>query len=197
MATFQSISATSASLARVLAACFRDEQPVPNRVTKVLLVRTEDFDSGTRSDDFTFPALSIFLFRVEINKTVRAAWSGAGSLDGRAYLPVDLHYLLTPWADNAEDEHRILGRAMLCLEETPILQGPLLHPRGAWAPNETVQVVAEDISTESLTQAFDALEADFRLSVAYLARIVRIDGRRLPQATVRTAVAGTTPSLEP
>jgi hypothetical protein len=197
MADFTAIAAVGKSLERYLSACFLEEPaPVPGKTTRAALIRTEDFDASPRIIPAT--ALSIFLYRVDFNKTMRAAWSAVGSLDARAHLPTDLHYLLTPWAENAEYEHRILGRAMECLESTPILSGPLLHPLAAWAANETIQVMLEEISTEAVMRIFDSLPQDYKLSVPYLARVVRVDGRHAaPAPAVTEAVLGTTASALP
>ena len=43
------------------------------------------------------------------------------------------------------------------------------------APTDAVQLLLEEISTEALMRTFDSLPSDYRLSVPYLARVVRID----------------------
>jgi hypothetical protein len=86
---------------------------------------------------------------------------------------------------------------MQCLETTPILSGPLLYPSPftAWAANESVQILLEDVPTETLMRTFDSLPTDFRLSVPYVARIIRIDGRQAaPDPPVTTAITGLVPS---
>jgi uncharacterized protein DUF4255 len=192
VANFQSIAAAVLSIERLLTARFREAPvPVPGKTTRAIVVRTEDF--GDPAQVLQRPCLSIFLYRVDFNKTMRAAWSAVGHQVGRAYLPVDLHLLVTPWAENAEHEHAILGRALQSLEETPILGGPLLHPSGGWAPNETVQLALEEISTEAVMRTFDSLPTDYRLSVPYVARVVRVDGRTaVPSPPVTTVVTGGT-----
>lgn len=198
MAGFAGIAATGKSIERLLNACFQDEEPVPvpGKKTRAVLVRTGDFDENTAATNIGSPALSIFLYRIDVNKTTRAAWSAVGSLDGRAHLPIDLHYLLTSWADNAEWEHRIIGKVMQCLETNPILSGPLLHPSADWSPNETVQLIAEDLSSEAVMRTFDSLPTDYRLSIPYLARIVRIDSRQVtPVVPATTVIAGAVPDL--
>jgi hypothetical protein len=198
LAGFAGIAAVGKSIERMLNACFDAEEPVPNQQTRAVLVRTADFGETLSATNIGSPALSIFLYRVECNKTMRAAWSAVGSVDGNSHLAVDLHYLLTPWADNAEFEQRILGRAMQCLETTPVLSGPLLHPLTEWAPNETIQLMTEDLTTEAVMRTFDSLPTDYRLSVPYVARLVRIDGlAATPDPPVTTAVTGTVPSPEP
>jgi hypothetical protein len=197
MATSKAISATGKSLVRLLTACFKDihlsdDQEPP----KAVLVRAEDLDVGGNQDSVIKPpALSVFVHRVEINRTMRAAWSAASGLDGLVHLPLDLHLLITPWASNAEWELQLLGRAMQCLETTPILSGPLLDPSGAWAAGESVQVVADDMSMEAVMRVFESLTADFRLSVPYLARVVRIEGPDpLASPGVTTVASGLRPN---
>ena len=197
MAGFAGIAATGKSIERLLNAAFAEEEPVPGKKTRAVLVRTADFDEQNVGTNIGSPALSVFLYRVETSKVMRPAWSAVGSLDGVPHLALDLHFLLTPWADNAEFEQRILGKAMQCLESTPLLSGPLLHPSANWAVNESVQVIAEDLPPESMLRAFDSLPTDFRLSVPYVARVVRIDGRENPTPPATTAVVGSTPTAQP
>lgn len=196
MANLNSIAAAGRSLERMLNQAFLEAPvPVPNRTTRAFLIRTEDFDQGSNNSIIQRPALSIFLYRVDFNKTMRAAWSGVSYHDGQAHLPLDLHFLITPWAGNAEDEHAILGRAMQCLDTTPILSGPLLHSSGEWAPNEAVNLVMDEISTEAVMRTFDSLPADYRISVPYIARVIRLDARRVtPPPSVTTLITGKVPT---
>ena len=138
MANRQSIASAGESLVRFLNHCFTQDQPVPNSNTNAVLVRTEDFDTSTPGV-IVPPALSIYLYRIDYNKAMRAAWSGVASQDGISHLPLDLHLLLTPWAENANYEHRIAGTVMACLEDTPILSGPLLDTLGAWSPHDAMR----------------------------------------------------------
>ncbi len=197
MAGFRSVSATGRSLRRLLELRFREEEPITGTATSVAIVRTEDLDPDNLPTLVARPALTIFLYRVDFNKTMRAAWSGVGLNDGRSHLALDLHFLLTAWADNAENEHLILGRALQVIEDTPILAGPLLMQASDWAANESLQLVLEDIDTEALMRIFDSLPVEYRLSVPYVARVTRIDGRRLPanqrDPDVVTAVVGARP----
>jgi hypothetical protein len=192
---FNSIAAAGKSLERLLTAGFAQPPiPVPGKTTKAVMVRTEDFDSTSISTVIVRPALSIFLYRVDFNKTMRAAWAGVTAHDGVPHLPLDLHFLLTPWADNAEAEASILGRAIQVLDTTALLSGPLLHQSGEWAPNEAIQVLIDELSTEAVMRTFDSLPADYRISVPYIARVIRIDARRAaPSPDVTTLVTGVTP----
>lgn len=205
MAGFAGIAAAGKSIEMLLNACFEELQPLdpplpapPGKKTKAVLVRTIDFDSGKVANSIGSPALSIFLYRVDFNKSMRAAWSAVSEQDGRSHLALDLHYLITPWAENAEDEHRVLGRAMQCLETTPILTGPLLHSSGEWDSGESLQVVLEEVSSEAVMRMFDSLPTDYRLSVPYIARVMRLDSSRASgQGRVITAITGITPTTAP
>jgi hypothetical protein len=195
VATFNALPAAGKSLERMLNAAFSQVPvPVPGKTTRAFLVRSEDFDRASISSIIVRPALSIFLYRVDFNKSMRAAWSGVSHHDGRSHLPLDLHFLLTPWADNAEAEAAVLGRTMQVLDETPILSGPLLHQSGEWAPNEAVNLLMDEISTEAVMRTFDSLAADYRISVPYIARVIRLDGQRAtPSPDVHTVVKGAAP----
>lgn len=199
MASFAGIAAAGKSIEMLLNAEFEELQPLdpvpPGKKTKAVLVRTGDFDTSKASNTIVLPALSIFLYRVDFNKAMRAAWSAASGQDGRSHLALDLHYLITPWSENAEDEHKILGRAMQIMESTPILTGPLLHSSGQWEPGESIQVVLEEVSSEAVMRMFDSLPTDYRLSVPYIARVMRLDGTRVTgEGPVITAITGITPT---
>lgn len=198
MANYRSLASVGRSIERFLNHCFDEEQPVPGRSTTAVLVRTSDLETGNQNSLIVEPALSIFVYRVDFNRTMRAAWSAVASQDGRAHLPVDLYILLTPWAENADFELRILGRAMGCLDARPILAGPLLDPLGDWAPADAVQVCLADLSTEDLMRTFDSLPIDYQLSVLYVARVITVDERiAIPDLPVTTLATGLKPSPAP
>jgi hypothetical protein len=185
LAGFTAIAAVGKSLERLLAQAFLDRQPVPTKMAKAVLIRTEDLDGSGIKNLVGDIGLTILLYRVDFNKTVRAAWAARAEDDGRAHLALDLHFLLTPWADNAEHQHMIVGRAMQVLARVAMLAGPLLYEPALPSPDyndeprassvDSVQVLLEEISTEALMRTFDSLPGDYHLSVPYVARVVRID----------------------
>jgi hypothetical protein len=199
MADYPAIAAVGLSLERLLRYWFEIEDPVPvlGSTTRVVLISTDDLLTANFDTRIGRPALSIFLHRIEVNRVMRAAWSGVGSQTGRATLPVDLHFLLTAWGENAEYEQRILGRAMQCLEAHPTLSGPLLHESGGWSPHENVQVTVDDIPTEAVMRTFDSLPVDYRLTVPYVARLTRIETPEPLAEPVTTARIGATASVAP
>lgn len=184
------------SLETLLTARFDVLQPIPGKDCTAKLIQTDDL--AEPQPNLTQPVVSILLYRVDFNKTMRASWSAVGSVDGRVHLPLDMHYLLTAWAENAEEEHTLIGCAMQIIEEIGSLSGPLLWPKAGWQPNETVQLYLEDIGTDDLMRTFESLTCEFRLSVPYLARIVVLStdvGIAMPD--VLTQIRGLRPTLGP
>jgi hypothetical protein len=164
--------------------------------TRAILARSEDLRSSEPNGLLQSPAVSVLVYRVEVNRTMRSTWAAVGSHDGRGHLPIDLHVLLTPWGENALDELRILGAVMQSLDATPTFSGPLIDSLGAFEANEGVQVVPEDLAIEDLMRIFDPLPVDFKLSVGYVVRMVRIDSAAPVSVPDATAVlAGSRPSL--
>jgi hypothetical protein len=187
------IEAAGRSVERLLTAWFADDPPLTVGTTTASLVQSDDL--GTSVEALEPPLLSVYLYSVEPNAVMRAAWGGAGSIDGRAHLPLDLHFLLTAWASNAEYEYRILGAALACLDTTPILTGPLLYPTTDWEDGDAIQLVPEHLEIDTVLRLFDSLEASFRLSMPYVARVVRIDGPPTnAPPVVGTAIAGAKPA---
>ncbi|HEX9991343.1 MAG TPA: Pvc16 family protein [Acidimicrobiales bacterium] len=146
------------------------------RPVRAFVVRTEDVKNPAGNQDgLRPPGVSLWPYRVGLNRAVRSAWSAVGHVDGRVHLPVDLHFLLTPWGDNGDDELLVLGRAMLTLEANPILLGPRLDPSAAWAAAEALQIVCADAESDGVATLFDATDAPFKVSVPYIARVVRLE----------------------
>lgn len=199
MADFEGLAAVGKSIVSLLDGCFAEEQPVSDeQPASAVLVTTEDFESDGDRSALPATGVSVFIYRVDVDAATRAAWSSVGAVEGRSQLPLDLCFLLTPWASNAVHELQILGKAMQCLEDTPILTGPLLDPSGGWAAREAVQIVLGEITTEEVMRTFDSLPRDYKLSVPYIARVVRLTGKGDQQAPeVRTAASGIRPGVKP
>ena len=197
MADFTGVHAAGSSIARYLSFCFSQRPPISDSTTSVVLARTEDFeDPNTQHATITLPCLSLYLYRIDFNKVMRAAWSSVSHVDGESHLPLDLHFLLTAWANNAENEYRILGRAMQCIENTPILNGPLLDPmtdwttqESIWTAQESIQLCMEELSNEEVMRIFDSLPVDYKLSIPYVARVLVVDGYEKHQGQPVSMVA--------
>ncbi len=124
--------------------------------------------------------VSLFLYRVFINGTHRIP-GGRMTPEGRraqTQLPLDLHFVLTPWGKDASTQNAIAGWMMRMLEDTPVLPSGLLNRRlaGVFRPDESVEVVIGEMATEDLFHLWELIGPNsYRLSVPYVARNVRIE----------------------
>ena len=126
-----------------------------------------DIDESTR--------LTLYLYRVTVNEHSRLTRRPEAANDTAVPLGLDLHFLLTAWAANPLDELVTLAWAMRQLHQYPVLDASSLSPEAAWASDEVIQVIPAELSTEDVMRIWDALDPAYRLSVSYVARLVRLD----------------------
>jgi hypothetical protein len=119
--------------------------------------------------------ITLFLYRVTVNEHSRQMQAAASALVRPTALGLDLHFLMSAWAGNARDEHTMLAWAMRQLHMFPILDASSLSPEAGWGTNEVIQVIPAELSTEDVMRIWDALDPPYRLSVSYIARLVRLD----------------------
>jgi hypothetical protein len=130
--------------------------------------------------------VSILLHRITSNEHERSITQLQDSRDKQPVLALDLHYMITYWGTSAEAEQVILTWTMQQLQSLPILDRSVLSASAAWDATETVQIIPADLSLEDILRIWDALGPKYRLSVSYVARIVRIDRTAAPGPPVVT-----------
>ena len=128
---------------------------------------TGDLDEGTR--------ITLWLHRITSDEHARQSRRPGLPADAPSPLSLDLHYLLSAWAGNAQDEQVTMAWAMRQLHQVPVFDLALLSPSGGWGRDESVRIVPEEHSTADLMRIWDALDASYRLSTGYVARVVRLD----------------------
>lgn len=153
----------------------QDRRPTPVLVSTVDLDNVNDADARIR-----YPSLAVYCYRLTVDRETRPVWAAVTNRDGRARLPLRMHLLLTAFDEFAESELEWLGLGARILESDSILTGHLLDPTGGWAAGESLQIVPDDMALESMSEAFQALTADFRLYLLYQVRVVVIEGRGEP-----------------
>ena len=119
--------------------------------------------------------VSVFLHRITTNEHWRNVTVLQSAPDRQPSLTLDLHYLFTYWGTSAEAEQTILTWTMQQLQATPILDASVLTASAQWDADERIQLVGADLSLEDILRIWDALGPKYRLSVSYIARIVRVD----------------------
>jgi Pvc16 N-terminal domain len=133
--------------------------------------------------------ITLYLYRITVNEHSRQARPARAVADTFVPLGLDLHYLLTAWAANPLDEQVTLAWAVRQLHQFPILDASSLSPEAGWGRDEVIQIVPAELTTEDVMRIWDALDPAYRLSMSYVARLVRLDPDQDTE-TFRPVVAG-------
>jgi hypothetical protein len=137
--------------------------------------------------DIPSVTVSLFLHRVSLNSHLRNVRQGSAV----GPLGVDLHFLLTIWADDAEDEHTLLAWAMKELHFHAFLDRSSLTAEADWAADEQINLVPADLPPEEMARIWDTAHRGYRLSYPFIARTVRIGTDRYPDGAPVVAIRHT------
>jgi hypothetical protein len=129
-----------------------------------------------------FTGVTLYLYRILPNGTYRTP---PGRPTGpnkrqRNRLPVDLHFILTAWADDAATQLDIAGWMMRVMEDWPTMPPALMNrvSKGAFNQDESVELMLGEIATEDLLRLWEALRPNaYEISIPYVARNVWIESR--------------------
>ena len=123
-------------------------------------------------------AATLYLHHVAVNNSRGGAASriDAAGRRRRPPLPLELHYLLTPWSRSPEGQQGLLGWCARVLYETPTLPAALLNGSGpVFRADETVELVWESLTPQVLYDIWQVAQAHQQPSATYVARIVEIE----------------------
>lgn len=182
MADYTAIYSVGNSLAQLLTNSFPPSLKTSYPNVKFQLVASSQIaeEDHTALDQI----VTIFLHRVTMNENFRAATQIQDEPNKKPVLFLDLHYLITYWGADPQAEQTILAWTMLQLQSMPVLDNSILTPSNIWDPSERIQLVPADLSLEDILRIWDALGPKYRLSVCYIARVVRIDTGITPEPPV-------------
>jgi Pvc16 N-terminal domain len=193
MAGYRALAAVGRSIVDLLNRRIAETLPVGPRPTAVM-AGAVDFDKVNSSPNavIQYPAISVYCYKVCVDRETRPGWSAVGSVDGIPRIPLRMHLMLSAWDTVVESELEWLGLAAQILDGESIFTGPLLHPSGDWEPGDSIQIVTDEIALEPMSEAFQALTTKYRLSLLYIARVICIEGRQEPVGERVTTVAART-----
>jgi len=123
----------------------------------------------------------IFLYHVGIDPHLRNSGRVAQPETTSPPLSVALHYLFTFWSNSAESEHLVLAWTMLELQRTALLDATILSGEARWSAEDVVQLIPEELNNEDMMRIWDTLRPDYRLSLGYVARVIRIEADPQPE----------------
>lgn len=137
------------------------------------------FEQPTRewSARLTKPSVNLFLYDVRENAQLRRhQWERMGNGAGRPDLAtmkrtpfrVDCLYMITAWAAEPEDEHRLLTRTLLALFRYPILPEEQMAGLMKEQPYEVQAALARHDRLTNPAEVWSALDNEIRPSISYV-----------------------------
>ncbi len=119
------------------------------------------------------PTLNLFLYDVRENnelRQTRPAWEVTSQNGGkvtrrRRPIRIDVHYMITAWASDPRDEHRLLTRAMLVLYRTPELPQDLFPEALQDQPVPITLMAGQVDILRNPAETWSALDNEMRPSI--------------------------------
>lgn len=121
------------------------------------------------------PTINLFLYEVRENTKLRQmsqGWELEERLNNRVSerrkaVRIDLPYIITAWANEPEDEHRLLSRTLMVLFRTPALPEDILPEslQDQPAPISLKVAQAEDTDKVNMSELWSALDNVMRPAV--------------------------------
>ena len=132
------------------------------------LVRERPDGAGSR--------ITLWPYRVLINEHQRNRQFPAGPGRINQPLPLDVHLMLTVWADAAGDELVLFAWAMRELYQLPVIDRSLLTTVDAgFDEGDLIQLAPTEMTVEDMMRIWDAVTPSYRLSAPFVARVVQLD----------------------
>jgi len=155
--------------------------------------------------------LNVFLYQVTHNQAWRnvdlPATDPAGASVNAPPLGLDLHYLLTAYGPDTFLGEIVLGHALRALHDEPVLERdviraaldpstpdstllPVLAGAGLADQVEQIRLTPTVMAPEELSKLWSALQAHYRPTACYEARVVLIDSNRTRRRALPVAARG-------
>jgi hypothetical protein len=191
VADYQAVFAVGDAIAKFLTNAY-DPAVVGFPCAFKLVSSAEIANEETSTIDKT---VSLFLHRMTTNENFRYVTRLQDQPNEQPVLYLDLHYLVSYWdssAEGAEAEQKILVWTMQQMQSNPILDTSILSLSSTspgWTSTDSVQIIPEDLNLSDILDIWDGLGPKYRLTVGYVARIVRVDrtltGSQIPVVATR------------
>lgn len=172
MAAYQGIAAVSLTLRDMLRELY--PQSGLGSALNAELYQTKDFASPMKE------GIALFLWRVapNLNRRNPGQRTDAQGNRLRPALPVDLSYLLVPFAEDADRQQRLLGWMLRTMEDLGTLMASRLNNAIAdadvFTTDEALEVVFDPLSISDHLTLWDRIKA-MPLYASYTIRMLMID----------------------
>ena len=144
------------------------------------------------------PTVNFFLYDLRENPVLRQhgweqmAGNGNGRADNqlahlkRTPFRVDCFYMLTTWASDPEDEHRLLSSALLALFRFPVLPADRLEGSLKKQPFEVQARLANHDRLTNPAEVWSSLDNEMRPSISYIITLAMDPWTEITTPLVRT-----------
>jgi hypothetical protein len=125
-------------------------------------------------------SLSLFLYQAMENSHMRNRNLETPEPDRLVYPPIilDFYYLLTPYANERDDEFDILEKIVRSFYDHAVLRGSDLKGMLLESGNDELRIVPHPLSLEDLNHLWNTFSKPFKVSLAYLVTPIRIPSTR-------------------
>jgi len=172
LANNSAVAATSkAILGLIEASCPRSQLINP----QFALYHASSFDAPMAE------GFSLYLYRIGPNLPNRNV-AGRRTPDDRLHprpLPVDLNYMITPWAADPVRQQRLLAWVMRFFEDDPVVPSAVLNhyldESNVFRADEAIEVLSDPLAIQDLLGLWDKLKPRMQTSLTYVVRMVMLD----------------------
>lgn len=178
----------------------KEELPIKNSEIEI------SFEQPKRENSvrWTKPTINFYLYDLRENNTLRQhQWDRLPNGNGRDQLAqlkrtpmrVDCIYMLTTWASDPGDEHRLLTRTLLSLFRFPILPEDRLVGSLRKPPFDISTRLASHDKLTNPAEVWSSLDNEIRPSISYLVTLALDPWKAVVGPIVRTRTLRTGQSL--
>jgi hypothetical protein len=118
---------------------------------------------------------SLYVYRTSHNEHLRNRPPASLPYGKPQPLTVNLHILITVWADSAKKEQSLIGWLMRELHQRPVLDNGIFSASGGFAADDVVQFTPDELSLDDTAKLWQLVSLPYRPSLHYVARNVKID----------------------
>jgi hypothetical protein len=186
VADYQAVFAVGDALAKFLTNAY-DPNAMGFPCTFKLVSSAEIANENTTKLDKT---VSLYLHRITTAEHYRNVTRLQDAPFNQPVLYLDLHYMLSYWdaaAEGAEAEQKILTWTMQTLQSNQLIDTSVLGLSSSapgWVLGDSVQLIPADLSLSDIMDIWNSLGPNYRLSVGYVVRAVRVDVPVTPELPV-------------
>lgn len=186
MATVSAIHALTSGLAQHLSRAYQ-LRPLAGITCKFEPLGVSDLKKLDGQD----VKVTLLLYRITHNEHLRNRARADLPFGKPVPLTLNLHLLVTVWADTALKEQSLLAWAMRELHLHPVLDRSLFADSGGYAAGDLVSLTPEELTLDDLSKLWQVLVPPMRPSLGYVARNVKLDLESEPdnEPVVATRIA--------